>query len=65
MDYCLFPFDALNFFYMGSLYQTLIFSMKTPQIFHRNRKVHLKIRLEANFHNISNIILRFFKTKTC
>ena len=62
MDYCLFQFDSLKFFfYMGSLYLTSIFFNVNPQIFQRNRKVHLSNCQETNFHNISNINLIFIR----
>ena len=34
-----------------------------PQIFQRNRKVHLTYCLETNFHNVSNISLRVIKRR--
>ena len=62
MDYCLLQFDALIFFlgvrlHGGSLPNFNFFNVN-PQIFQRNRKVHLSNCLETNFHDIPNISLR-------
>ena len=65
MDYCLLQFDALKFFlgmrlHGDSLSNFNFFKVK-PQIFQRNRKVHLSNSLETNFHDIPNITLRDIK----
>ena len=65
MDYCLLQFHALKFFLMGRLHgrsppNFFLFNVN-PQIFQRNRKVHLSNCLETNFHNISNVGLKFIK----
>ena len=65
MDYCLLQFDALKFFLGvhlrgGSLPNFNFFNVN-PQLFQRNRKVHLSNCLETNFHNISNISLRVIR----
>ena len=62
MDYCLLQFDALKYFlevhlHGGSLPNLNFFNVN-PQIFRRNRKVHLSNCLETNFHDIPNISLR-------
>ena len=67
MDYCLFQFDALNFFLEarlngGSLPNYIFFNVN-PQFFQRNRKVHFSNCLETNFHNISNISLRIIRRR--
>ena len=67
MDYCLLQFDVLKFFlgvrlYRGSM-PNLNFFHVNPQIFQRNRKVHLLNCLETNFHNISNISLRVIRRR--
>ena len=61
MVYCLLQFDALKFFLgglstWGSLPNFNFFNVN-PQIFQRNRKVHLSNCLETNFHDIPNISL--------
>ena len=61
MDYCL-QFDALKFFlgvrlHGGSQPNSNFFNVN-PQIFQRNRQVHLSNCLETNFHDIPNISLR-------
>ena len=61
-DYCLFQFDALKFFlgarlHRGSQPNFNLFNVN-PQIFQRNRQVHLSNCLETNFHDIPNISLR-------
>ena len=62
MDYCLPLFDALNFSLGVCLYEESLpnfnFFNVNPQIFQRNRKVHLSNCQEANFHDIPNISLR-------
>ena len=67
MDYCLLQFDALKIslgmpLHRGSQTNFNFFNVK-PQIFQRNRKVHLSNCLESNFHNISNISLRVIRRK--
>ena len=67
IDYCLLLLDALKFFlgvrlYGGSL-PNFNFFIVNPQIFRRNRKVHLTNCLETNFHNISNISLRVIRRR--
>ena len=62
IDYCLLKFDALKLFlgvrlHAGSL-PSFNFFYVTPQIFQRNRKVHLSKCQETNFHHIPNISLR-------
>ena len=67
MDYCLLQFDALNFFLWvhlhGGSQPNFNFFNLNPQIFRRNRKVHLTKCLEINFHNISNISLRVIRRR--
>ena len=62
IDYCLLQFDALKFFFglrlHGGSLPNLNFFNVNPQIFQRNRKVHLSKCLETNFHDIPNISLR-------
>ena len=67
MDYCLLQFDALKIslgmpLHRGSQTNFNFFNVK-PQIFQRNRKVHLSNCLESNFHNISNISLRVIRRR--
>ena len=50
-------------FFLGGLNLTLIFCNVSPQIFQRNRKVHLTNCLEKNFHNISSIRLRVIRRR--
>ena len=67
MDYCLLSFDALKFFLEVRLHRASLpnfnFFIENPQIFQRNRKVHLPNCLETNFHNISNISLRIIRRR--
>ena len=61
MDYCPLHLDALKCFlgmrlHGGSLPNFKFFNVN-PQIFQRNRKVHLSNCLKTNFHDISNISL--------
>ena len=72
MDYCLLQFDGLNFFRNASAWGVSTYRLSfnffnfnnfnffnvNPQIFQRNRKVHLTKCLKTNFHNIFNISLR-------
>ena len=62
MDCCLFQFDALKIFLGVRLYgeslPNINFFNVNPQIFQRNRKVHLSNCLETNFCHIPNISLR-------
>ena len=62
MDYCLLQFDTLKFFLgvrlQKDFYLSLIFFNVNPQIFQRNRKVHLSNCLETDFHGIPSISLR-------
>ena len=62
MDYCLLKFDVLKFFLRAHLHEgsfpNFNFFNVNPQIFQRNRKVHLSNCLETNFHGIPNISLR-------
>ena len=65
MDYCL--LTALKFFlrvrpYGGSQPNFNFFNVN-PQIFQRNRKVHLTNCLETNFHDISIISLRVIRRR--
>ena len=65
MDYYLFQFDALKTFlgvhlHGESLRSFNIFN-ENPQIFQRNRKVHLSNCPDANFHNISDVSLRVIR----
>ena len=67
MNYCLLQFDTLKFFLgvrllEGSLPNFNFFNVN-PQIFQRNRKVHLSNCLETNFHNIFNISLRVIRLR--
>ena len=67
MDYCLLQFDALNFFlevhlHGGSLPNFNFFKVN-PQIFQRNRKVHLSNCLQTNFHSISKISLKVIRCR--
>ena len=62
MDFCLLQFDALKFPLGAHLHEESLpnfnfFNVK-PQIFQRNRKVHLTNCLETNFHDIHNIRLK-------
>ena len=57
MDYCLLELDALKFFF-GLRLPNFNFFNVNPQIFQRNRKVHLSNCLETNFHGIPTISLR-------
>ena len=62
VDNSLFQFDALKFFiglrlHGGSLPNFNFFNVN-PQIFQRNRKVHLSICQETNFHGIPNFSFR-------
>ena len=63
-DYVLLQFDALNFFLGVRLHGRSLpnfnFFNENPQIFRRNRKVHLTNCSETNFHNISNSQLTHF-----
>ena len=67
MDYCLLQFDALKFFLGVRLHggspPNFNFFNVNPQIFQRNRKVHLTNCLETNFHDISNISLRVIRRR--
>ena len=67
MDYNLLQFDALKFFLRvrlhGESLSNLIFFNVNPQMFQRNRKVHLSIWLETNYHSISNISLRIIRCR--
>ena len=58
IDYCLLQFDALKFFLEVRLHGVFNFFNVNPQIFQRNRKVHLSNCLETKFHDIPNISLR-------
>ena len=59
MDYCLLQFDALKIFLgvplQGGSLPNLYFFSVNPQIFQRNRKVHLTNCLKTIFHDISII----------
>ena len=65
MDCCLLQFDALKFFLGARLHRgsqpNFNFFNVNPQIFERNRKVHLTNCLETNFHDISIISLRVIR----
>ena len=65
MDYCLLQFDALKFFLRVHLHgrsqPNFNFFNINPEIFQRNRKVHLTNCLETNFHGISIISLRIIR----
>ena len=65
MDYCLLQFYALIFFLEvrlhGGSQPNFNFFNVNPQIFQRNRKVHLTNCLETNFHDISIISLRVIR----
>ena len=67
MDYCLFQFDSLKFFIgvhlHGGSQPNFNFFNINPQIFRRNRKVHLTNCLETNFHDISIISLRVIRRR--
>ena len=67
MDYYLFQLDALNFFLGARLHgesQPIFnFFNVNPQIFQRNRKVHLTNCPETNFHDISIISLRVIRRR--
>ena len=62
MDCCLLQFEASKFFLgvrlHGDSLPNFNFFKVNPQIFQRNRKVHLSNCLETNFHDIPNISLR-------
>ena len=64
-DFCLLQLDALKFFLgvrlHGGSQPNFNFFNVNPQIFHRNRKVHLTNCLETNFHYISIISLRVIR----
>ena len=67
MDYFLLESDALKSFsevriYGGGSQPNFNFFNINPQIFERNRNVHLSNWLETNFH-ISNINLRFIRRR--
>ena len=67
-DYCLLQFDALKFFlgvrlHRGWSWPNFNFFIINPQIFQRNREVHLSNCLETNFHNISNNSLRIIRRR--
>ena len=65
MDYCLLQFDVLKFFLgvrlHGGSQPNFDFFNVNPQIFQRDRKVHLTNCLETNFHDISIISLRVIR----
>ena len=65
MDWCLLQYDALKIFFgvrlHGGSLPNFIFFNVNPQIFQRNRKVHLSNCLETNFHDIPTISLRDIK----
>ena len=67
MDYCQLQFDALKFLLgvrlQGGSQPNFNYFNVNPQIFQRNRKVHLTKCLETNFHNISNINLRVIRRR--
>ena len=67
VDKCLLQFDALKFLLgvclHGEFQLNFNFFNVNPQIFQRNRKVHLSNSLETNFHNISNISLRVIRRR--
>ena len=67
MDYCLFQFDAIKFLLGVRLHRgspaNFNFSNVNPQVFQRNRKVHLSNCLETNFHNISIISFRVIRRR--
>ena len=67
IDYCLLQFDALNLFLgiplHGRPQPKFNFFNVNPQIFERNRKVHLSNCLETNFQNFSIISLRAIRHK--
>ena len=69
MDYCLLQLDALKFFLgiclhgWGGSQPKFNFFNVNPQIFQRNRKVHLTNCLETNFHDISIISLRVIRRR--
>ena len=65
IDYCQLQFDAFKFhlgvrLHGGSQHNFNFFNIN-PQIFQRNRKVHLSNCLETNFHNIPNIRLKVIR----
>ena len=67
IDYCLLQFDALKFFLglplHGGSHPNFNFFNVNPQIFQRNRKVHLTNCLETNFDDISIISLRVIRRR--
>ena len=67
MDYCQFQFYALKFFLRVRLYggspPNFNFFNVNPQIFQRNRKVHLSNCRERNLHDISKISLRAIRRR--
>ena len=67
MDYRVLQFDALKILlrvrlHVGSLPNFNFFNAN-PQVFQRNRKVHLPNSLKTNFHSISNISLRVIRLR--
>ena len=68
MNNCLLKFDALKFFlcvhlHGGGSQPNFNFFNVNPQIFQRNRKVHLTYCLETNFYDISIISLRVIRRR--
>ena len=65
--YYLLQFHALKFFLEvrlhGGSQPNINFFNVNPQIFHRNRKVHLTNCLEKYFHSISNISLKVIRLR--
>ena len=62
VDCCLLQLDALKFL-LGGSQPNFNFFNGNPQIFRRNRKVHLANCLETNFHDISSISLRVIRRR--
>ena len=67
MDYCLLEFDVLKFFLGIHLHEgsqpNFNFFNVNPQIFQRNRKVHLSNYPDRNFYKISNIRTRIIRRR--
>ena len=67
MDYCLHQFNVLKFFLgvhvHGGSQPNFKFFNVNPQIFQRNRKVHLTNGLETNFQDISINSLRVIRRR--
>ena len=64
---CLLQFDALKFFLRvhlsGESLLNFSFFNVNPQIFQRNRQVHVSIFLDTNFHSIFDFGLKVIRRR--